>query len=361
MVRRDLDSEALRSLLEPFDSDLRSPSEHEAGWFATLVGGDPLVQHLRGQTTLDGPELRRASLNTACGVSQAIVSIQERMAAGSRDLRWSERKRLVKVAHLPTTPPTGVDREAWRQLGDLHDLASDAATWTHARQALLCLQEDDPAGFARLMAAARVHDRAVDQLEPLLVEIEDSFVFSAAARALWSRFLGSQKALPQLPAHAALFALSVVFEPIQNGALVASLGLLAIAPNAEFHVEPVRSGLRAAVDRSLRFWQERSGGDTPGDGAAHAREFVAAVGDLVRAEQEAGVRIVERAAELGRRRRTRAFGDAEPPPPEGMKVMIHRDRGARPPVPMEWSRQKELEVIPFARGTGEEEGGEDEP
>ena len=345
MAYRNFDSKPLRTLLEPFTAELGSPTEHEAEWFAELTNGDPFVHHLRGQTVLEGSELRRAVLNTACGVSSAIASIQGRMAVGKKDHRLTERRRVVTVARLSSTAPTGVDGAAWRHLADLHDPSADVGCLNRAREALDRLEADDPDGFERLMRAARMHDRTVEQLEARALEIEDSLVFSAAARALWGRFLGTEKALEQLPAHVAVFALSIVFEPAQAGGLVASLGLLTISPTADFPMEPTRTDLRKAVDRSLRFWQVRSAGSSKEGGAVHAREFIAAVGDLVRSEQEAGEGIIERAARLGRRRRGGETSTSVTANPEVEgEVMIHR--GDAPPTKA-GSTATELEVIPF--------------
>ena len=291
----------LRELVE-HSEELLSPDLHRDEWCLGLEDGDPLVHHLRGRCVLAGAELRRASVNVACGASAAVVAIQARMAVGRRDRRLAERKLVERFARLPEVCPMGVDPSAWRHLAELHDVGLAEEQREQARAALVDLRAADSNGFKRLMRAAAEHDQQVERLVPRAIVTEDTLVFAAAARELWRRFLGREQAFPALPTHVAAFALSVAFSPLEAGALLAALDLASIAPSADLVEEPVRSTLRRAVDRSLRFWAERAGGSR-GEGAVLAGEFIAAAGELVVAEQRAEVERPERAKARVRDRR----------------------------------------------------------
>jgi hypothetical protein len=307
----DFPSSALKTVLGPLAAALVSPSEHVAAWHASLGDGVPFIQTLRGTLDLERPALRRVALDAGFGVASSIISIQRRMVVGSRDRRPAEQVRVERVARLPTVPPVAVDADAWSHLAVIHDPRAGPKKRVRSQEALTRLEEADPAGFGRLMNAAGAHDRAVDQLAARATATEDALVFAAAARALWTRFFGTELPLPALPAHAVTFVFGTVFSPLQVGALMASMDLLSTAPTADFGVEPARKALRHAVDRSRRFWRDQVPRKDQGLADELAREFVAVVGDLVLSEREAADQLVERAGELWRQRRPQPPRDGE--------------------------------------------------
>jgi len=282
MARRDLSSPGLAKLLD--QDELLPPDEYEYRWLTGLDEGDPLVHHLRGQPVLKGRELRHAALTTACGVSSAIDSIQGRMAVGVRDQRLAERKRVEGVARLPNVAPVGVDPVAWAQVAELHDVDTDESRRLSLWEGLELHRKNDHRGYQRLARAAWEHDLLVEHLIPRALVTEDSLAFAGAARALWRRFLGSERAFPALPTHAAAFVLSVVYSRLEVGALLASMSLSSCSSGVDFEAEPIRTRLRQEVDASLRFWAKRVSGSRD-EGAVLAREFIAVVGDLVAAER----------------------------------------------------------------------------
>lgn len=295
-------------MLDSAAAELASPAEHRAAWSASLQSGVPIVHVLRGTLHLDDPPLRRAALDAAFGVATAIEEIQRRMTVGARDPRLSDRRRVEQVARLPAFAPPGVDAASWEELAIVHDESASPLRRKGAWTALKHLEDADPDGFCRLMAAAEGHDDDVENLFGRATSIEDVLAFAAASREIWCRFFGSPHPLRSLPARAAWLPLSRVYAPLQTGALLACAGLLTVPATAKFESEEVRTALRQAVARSRRFWVSLAGQE---EAVAVATEFVAVVGDLVLAEREAANRLPERAERLWRHRRRPAW----PPPP----------------------------------------------
>ena len=272
---------------------LRRPSDHAAAWFASVTGRDPLVEHVRGQRPLEGDALRRVALDTACGVVSAIESIQARLTVVRSDPRVAERREIERLAQLPKTPPLGVDSAAWSNLRASQDPARSADEREAAVRALDAYATADPAAFGRLNTAAAAHDRAVDALVERALSNEDGQVYAAAARTCWSRHFGTERPLPKLPVHVAVFALNVAFRPRVAGAILCAMGRLATPRTSELHSADAGILLRREVDRSLRFWRDR---DRKSDGppGTTAANFLVDVRDLVLSAQRSLEMLEER-------------------------------------------------------------------
>ena len=256
---------AVEKLLGYRRGQLGTPAELAHGWRTSILGErDPPVPappvtsrrsaflDLVTTTDPDPVALRLAALQAASGASAELTRWDS-----ARDVRVLKRRlrAITEAVTLPRTAPVGVAQDLWSALATLGD-APDEAVGRVLRRAA----KSRPQELQRAIAAAELDDLATGRLRDEYGVLRDEHATIQAFAAVRERAFGSPRVLPALAAHLAVAILLLGgFTPLQAGAATSAIGRLSIGRAENPTLEPTRSALRSAVNRSRRFWVRHAG------------------------------------------------------------------------------------------------------